>query len=632
MLNVLRQSANTLIVKILMLLLTMSFMVWGVESYIEGRKQLPVVEASGWSIGPQEFSEAYENEYQRMRERFGPSLDKKTAEMLGLKMRTLNGLISRRLVLAAATDLRLTVSPDMLRRLINDNPAFQENGQFDKERYNVLLLNSRMTPREFENQLIADLIAEQIRRITSTIVAMPKALLEDIYYLENEKRIAAILTLQPGDLEETIQASDEELAAYLKKNIQRFMTAAQVKVNYAVLNADSVRAQVTVSPEEGREFYNEHLKEYQKAETRKVRHLLARVDDKTSAAAAMEKIQTARERLKKGETFAAVAKALSDDATAGEGGDLGEFGLGVMDPAFEKVAFSQEAGKVSEPVTTEFGVHLILVERIMPAETKPFEKVVGEINGRIVEGKAKDLVYERSVTLEDQLYASGNLKSISTDLNMRYKETGLFSRDDPKLTGVEQDEKFLNAAFSTAKGSLSGVIETGNHQFVALEVVERQEPAPKSLEQARDEVSQAYKKDRAREEAQKIMGEVVKGLNEGKPLDQLAALHARIRSATTQPFTQDGAEKEPGPLTREAVFRRHAGKPNHPELIEEEGALLAVRLLKVVEAEAAGFKAAEPELLKKMENTLGQEQLASYINGLWARANIRIHQEILDRL
>ncbi len=66
------------------------------------------------------------------------------------------------------------------------------------------------------------------------------------------------------------------------------------------------------------------------------------------------------DRLKKGESFANLARELSiDRGSAKKGGDLGLFGRGVMVRAFEEAAFRLSKGKISQPVKTEFGYHII---------------------------------------------------------------------------------------------------------------------------------------------------------------------------------------------------------------------------------------------------------------------------------
>ncbi|MBF0613615.1 MAG: hypothetical protein G8237_00690 [Magnetococcales bacterium] len=632
MLNAIRRSAQSIVIKGLLVLLTLSFMAWGVESYINVNAQLPVVEASGWNIGPQEFSQAHDEEFERLKEQFNGALDKKTADQLGLKQRTLQALINRHLILTAARDLRLTVSPNTLRQRINSSPAFQVDGQFNKEQYERILRQNRLTPKSFEAQLQADMVSDQIRRAITTPIAIPKALRNDIYRMDNERRAIVTLQLDPKELEPAIQPADAELQAYRDQHPAPFMTKAKVKLRYALLTADSVRDMVKVSDEELKEFYQDHIREYRKEENRQVRHILARIDDKNSAEVAQEKIAKATAKLKAGETFENVAKELSDDVSAAQGGDLGLFGPGVMVPEFDQVAFSLEKGKVSDPVTTPFGIHLIRVDQIQAGEVKPLENVSAEIRGRIVEHKAKDLVYERSVTFEDQLAASGNLKTIANDLNLRYRETDFLARDEPGLSGVELDAKFLETAFSTPKGSLSPLVELANGQFLALEVVDREEPSPKPMEQIKEELTKATIADKARNSARQIMEQVVKALGEGKSIDELKAMHDKLRVVTPAPFLRTGAETEPGARIREAAFKLHPDKPNHGEILDEAGHLSAIRLVQIHETTPDQAKEPDQEWLTKMERIMGQDQLFGYLNGLWSRANIRVHQEVLDRL
>jgi foldase protein PrsA len=67
------------------------------------------------------------------------------------------------------------------------------------------------------------------------------------------------------------------------------------------------------------------------------------------------------ERLRKGESFANLARELSIDKGSGKrGGDLGFFGRGMMVKPFEEAAFKLEKGEMTqEPVKTEFGYHII---------------------------------------------------------------------------------------------------------------------------------------------------------------------------------------------------------------------------------------------------------------------------------
>jgi peptidyl-prolyl cis-trans isomerase D len=112
-------------------------------------------------------------------------------------------------------------------------------------------------------------------------------------------------------------------------------------------------------------------------ECRVTRHILTRFDDTADEAtkeAAKKRIERALERIRGGEDFAKVAKGMSDDpGSAVEGGDLGCVPKGRMVKPFEDAMNALEVGKMSEIVKSEFGYHLIKVEKI--AKDEELEKI-----------------------------------------------------------------------------------------------------------------------------------------------------------------------------------------------------------------------------------------------------------------
>jgi peptidyl-prolyl cis-trans isomerase C len=68
-----------------------------------------------------------------------------------------------------------------------------------------------------------------------------------------------------------------------------------------------------------------------------------------------------KKEIEEGADFAAVAKENSSCPSSAQGGDLGEFGPGMMVPEFDKVVFSAPVNTVQGPVQTQFGYHLLEV-------------------------------------------------------------------------------------------------------------------------------------------------------------------------------------------------------------------------------------------------------------------------------
>jgi peptidyl-prolyl cis-trans isomerase C len=114
----------------------------------------------------------------------------------------------------------------------------------------------------------------------------------------------------------------------------------------------------------------------------RARHIL--VKEEAEAKAALKRVQS-------GEDFAKVAKDVSKDPGS-EGGDLGWFTKGRMVPEFAEAAFKLEPGKISEPVKSQFGWHIIKVEEKRMTSFPPFDEVKDQVARYVAQKAQSELV------------------------------------------------------------------------------------------------------------------------------------------------------------------------------------------------------------------------------------------------
>src|SRR6202166_313298 len=94
----------------------------------------------------------------------------------------------------------------------------------------------------------------------------------------------------------------------------------------------------------------------------------------------------------KGADFAELAKKKSKDPGASDGGDLGFFTKDQMVPEFSTVAFALEPGKISDPVKSQFGWHIIKVEEKRNRKAPDFDQVKGQIETYVTRKAQADYV------------------------------------------------------------------------------------------------------------------------------------------------------------------------------------------------------------------------------------------------
>lgn len=143
------------------------------------------------------------------------------------------------------------------------------------------------------------------------------------------------------------------------------------------MTINKVLSEVTITDEEAEKYYNENKAEFEQPATVSAKHIL--VDNEELCSEVKEKIEN-------GElSFEEAAKQYSSCPSKDQGGDLGVFGRGMMVPEFEEAAFELELEKVSQPVQTQFGYHLIKVNAKNEPVTSKFEEVKTQIIQRLVQ-------------------------------------------------------------------------------------------------------------------------------------------------------------------------------------------------------------------------------------------------------
>ena len=139
-----------------------------------------------------------------------------------------------------------------------------------------------------------------------------------------------------------------------------------------------------ITEEKLRDVYEQQIANQTKGEEVKARHILVETEQ-----AALDLIA----QLDQGADFAALAKEHSTGPTGARGGDLGYFGKGQMVPEFEEVAFEMEEGAyTAEPVKTQFGYHVILLEDRRDKQPPDFEEVKDQIKDQVMRGEAEKVL------------------------------------------------------------------------------------------------------------------------------------------------------------------------------------------------------------------------------------------------
>jgi peptidyl-prolyl cis-trans isomerase C len=148
-------------------------------------------------------------------------------------------------------------------------------------------------------------------------------------------------------------------------------------------NLLAVEGKAATTDEAMKKVYEDASKQITTEQEVHARHILVETEDEA---------KQVEDELKKGADFAELAKKKSKDPGASDGGDLGFFTKEQMVPEFSAAAFALEPGKISDPVKSQFGWHVIKVEEKRNRKAPDFDQVKGQIETYVTRKAQADYV------------------------------------------------------------------------------------------------------------------------------------------------------------------------------------------------------------------------------------------------
>ncbi len=479
-------------------LIAITFIFWGVDFNLGGATYAARV--NGEEISLREFDREYQNELYEYQEYYQTDLDE--ALRRELRRNVLERLIELSAMRQRVREAGYYISDERVVESIASIPTFQIDGRFSPDVYRAQLRFQGLTPAGFE----------QLQRQQLEIMEMRNGLFDSTFLPPNEFRRYIELYYQQREIGyalfpvdayiDDVAVDEESVAAHFNANRSRYRTPEAVELEYLEVRLSDIAAEIDVSDEALRAFYERERDRFETVEERRARHMLFEVaggDD----AAALERATSARQRVLDGEEFAAVATEVSDDVgTRASGGDLGWMTLGMLGDEFDEALFQLDQGEVSEPVRTSFGYHVIRLDGIRAGDTVSFESLRDELYEEYSRTAAEDRYFDLANELADRAFdAYDELGSVAaqTDLPLRTIERFTRSGADDRFSN---SAPVIQAAFSSEsleRRLNSRLLELSDDHVAVVRVREHFPPADQPLEDVYDDIVAELTRQRAEE-------------------------------------------------------------------------------------------------------------------------------------
>lgn len=528
MLQMFRNMADTQITKWLLGLLVVSFAMWGVQDYIGGSSGGAALTVNGREIPLSEVDGVYRNRVKVIGQMMGKAPSPAELEQLNVPQMALTELIHRHVLNATTAELQLRPAASVLRAEISNTEVFQQDGKFSPERYKRMLAGQGMTTRAYEKML-----AEQLSlAMMADLLALPQPKAEALLPLLNEAETTYTVeafTLTPSVITGVEQPTEEILQGFYTTNEPAYALPEKRSFKVLTLNPETMAGTITLSDAQIEEHFNANKDAYKKPERRHVRHIV--VADSAKAVELNTQIQTR-------EQFIAMAEANTIDPSGkGKGGDLGIIAATDVVPAFADTAFALPVGKISEPVKTSFGWHLIWVDEILPAAEPVLAEVREKIKTELLQTQTTDALQNLLRTIDDRAAAGNTMDEIATATGLKTKQESLLM-----ATSTVAEAPLIQAAFAAEQGRVEGPITLGDGSLAYLEVTAAVPASTPKLADIKGRVLADF----MQAKTQKLLAELADTVarsgpaNVGKPMAAIAGQVGKTGTTETITFTGPG--------------------------------------------------------------------------------------------
>ncbi|WP_245482780.1 SurA N-terminal domain-containing protein [Mesorhizobium sp. M7A.F.Ca.ET.027.03.2.1] len=616
-----RSAAGTWVAKGLLVLLVLSFLVWGVSgqlmSGLAGHDS--VITAGGTKVSINEYRLAYDRQLAVMSQQFGQRLSHEQAKALGVDNQVLAQLVSGAVLDEQARKLGLGLSKDRLAELTREDPAFKgPGGQFDRRTFEYMLQQIGMRPEDYLKNRAQVAVRQQIVEAVSDGLKAPDTFFKAVALYRGEDRTIDYLTLPKALVEPIAAPSDSVLSAYFEPNKKTYAAPEYRKFSYVRLEPVDIMDTTAVTDSQVSDDYNKNKARYTTPELRTVEQLVFKTPDAAKAAL---------DSLKAGATF--------DKLVTAEGKTPADTLLGTLakdkiaDKAVADAAFSLNANEVSQVVQGAFGPVLLRVTEIKPEVVKPLAEVSDQIRKDLALGEASRILLDVRDNYDDTRAAGSSLAEAAAKLKLKVVTIDAIDRSGlrPDATIVKdlpQSPELIKAVFDAEPNTENDALTTADNGFVFYEVASVTPARDRTLDEVRQKVVADWTAAEISKRLAAKADELEKRLKAGATLDVIAS-ELKLEKQTKRGVKREADDVDFGKEGAAAMFGVGEGGTGLVPSPTGDGQIL-YKVAEVFEPAGADASSVPDDAQKSFTSGMSDDLLDQLVAQLQTQYDVRIDQ------
>lgn len=528
MLNTLRKSVAGPFVKLLIGILILSFAVWGIQDIFGNYKNYVAIEIDGNEISLDELVNEYNYQLSTISSQLNKQISFDESMALGIDKIAIENLIRKMILQIELNKYGINIPEEFIAQKIVNDDAFKSDGVFNKARYRQLLSFSGFTEESF---LISELNANKQNQLYSLIANknyIPNTLLDIINDYNSTEKVINYIEIPKKNIS-VKTPSERELLEFYDKFQNGYRKSETRDFDALILNADSLKNNISVSQTEIQNYYNENIDSFNVEETRDVYQFF--FDD----------LITAEEFLVESKSVS--FEILLDSYNLSKSDDyLGNIRKDdILDSDLAEIAFNIDAKTFSNPIDGLLGLSIVYIDEIYEGSTPPLNELASTIEEELKLEAALNLIDDLFFSIEDDFLSGMQMKEVAdkNKINLtNFAKIDINGKDfDNNDINVIQNDELLQRLFNSNIGDFIEVVETKD-SYIWINLNAINEPFIRSFKDVRDLVTSDMIKQRLDKKEQEIIAEIEDALI-NNTLSKEIAESLDIEIKKSEPFSRN---------------------------------------------------------------------------------------------
>ena len=574
----------------------------------------------------------FENQYQNEMLRYdSEGIEIPDEARIFVRQNVLNNIINDVLTEKFINENGINISDEFIARVIQSSPEFMIDGQFSRDRYYTWLNERVIEPSLFEENQRINIRKGQLERgIRATSFVTPS---EYRRYLNliGEQRNVTIAEIDLSVLADPINLEEEDIQEYYSSRSNEFLQPESIDFSYIELRKDQLNNDLEITDDEILQYYNDSGQRFAQDERRQASHILILLGE--DEALSLQRANDTLERINNGESFSDLVLAISDDeGSKRSDGDLGMLPRSQLPGALGDAIFSMAEGEISEVVRTDFGFHIVRLDRVESDGKVPLELVESELKQELILQKAGQNFTDQERALSDALFDADNLSQLADIIGLEVMTEEFFSSQGGGSFGSNQI--VIDAVFDAHRDNnyeLSDILEIDANRSIVFQIERYNEAKVRPLGDVRDTIVADMKLVSAEVLANDIATRLESLLIKGESIQEVAN---ELSSVTTVNKLMNRASEDDDFMLQASVFgekRSKDGAPRIGTVIMSNGNYAVYSVTESIYGIPESIPQNERDDARELLNQRsGLSDYAAFISELEQRADIKKNDEIIS--